>query len=96
MIMNGNAGSSGSGGLNLIYFAQSVYNQVTLGSPGKLAIVTTNVLSNSGTCMVVPGSSQVFGQLYGNNRTVSFSPDGMTVDIPDVAVKLTYKEEFLT
>lgn len=86
MIMNGNAGSSGSGGLNLIYFAQSAYNQVTLGSPGKLAIVTTNVLSNSGTCMVVPGSSQVFGQLpgnTGNNRTVSFSPDGMTVDIPD-------------
>lgn len=83
MIMNGNAGSSGSGGLNLIYFGQSVYNQVTLGSPGKLAIVTTNVLNNSGTCMVVPGSSQVFGQLSGNNRTVSFSPDGMTVDIPD-------------
>lgn len=67
----------------MIYFAQSVYNQVTLGSPGKLAIVTTNVLKNSGTCMVVPGSRQVFGQISGNNRTVSFSPDGMTVDIPD-------------
>lgn len=83
MIMNGNAGSSGSGGLNLIYFAQSVFNKVTLGSPGKLAIVTTNVLGNSGTCMVVPGSRQVFGQLSNKNRPVSFSPDGMTVDIPD-------------
>lgn len=83
MIMNGNAGSSGSGGLNLIYFAQSVFNQVTLDSPGKLAIVTTNVRSNSGTCMVVPGSSQEFGQLSGNNRTVAFSPDGMILVIPD-------------
>lgn len=83
MIMNGNAGSSGSGGLNLIYFSQSVYNQVTLGSPGKLAIVTTNVLKNSGTCMVVPGSSESFGQISGSNRMVSFSSDGMTVDIPD-------------
>lgn len=83
MIVNGNAGSSGSGGLNLIYFAQSVYQQVTLGSPGKLAIVTTNVLSNSGTVMVVPGRSQNFGQLSGSNRKVSFSPDGMTVNLPD-------------
>lgn len=81
--MNGNAGSSGSGGLNLIYFAQSVYDQVTLGSPGKLAIVTTNALRDSGTCMVVPGSSQIFGQLSVDNRTVSFSPDGMTVVIPE-------------
>ena len=81
--MNGNAGSSGSGGLNLIYFAQSVYSQVTLGSPGKLAIVTTNVLRDSGTCMVVPGSSQRFGQLSGDNNTVGFSPDGMIVVLPE-------------
>ena len=83
MIVNSSGGSSGGGGLNLIYFSKSVYNQVALSSPGKLAIVTTNVLNNSGTVMVVPGTSQTFGQLSGNNRTVSFSPVGMTVDIPD-------------
>lgn len=83
MIMNGNAGSSGSGGLNLIYFEQSVYDELTLISPGKLAIVTTNVLNNSGTCMVVPGSSQGFGQLSGNNRTVSFSSNGKTITLPE-------------
>ena len=81
--MNGNAGSSGSGGLNLIYFAQSVYDQVTLGSPGKLAIVTTNVLNNSGTVMVVPGRSQGFGQLSSTNRTVSFSSNGKTITLPN-------------
>lgn len=83
MIMNGNAGSSGSGGLNLIYFDQSVYDKVTLGSPGKLAIVTTNVLDNSGTVMVVPGSSQEFGQLPSNNRTVSFSSNGKRITLPE-------------
>ena len=83
MIMNGNAGSSGSGGLNLIYFAQSVYNQVTLISTGKLAIVTTNVLNNSGTVMVVPGTNQDFGQISGTNRPVSFSSNGRTITLPE-------------
>lgn len=82
MIVNSSGGSSGGGGLDLIYFSIAVYDQVTLSSPGKLAIVTTNVLNNSGTVMVVPGTRQTFGQLSGNNRTVSFSSDGKMVNLP--------------
>ena len=82
MIVNSSGGSSGGGGLDLIYFSISVYDRVTLSSPGKLAIVTTNVLNNSGTVMVVPGRSQVFGQLSGTNRTVSFSSNGKTITLP--------------
>lgn len=83
MIVNSSGGSSGGGGLNLIYFSKSVYNQVALSSPGKLAIVTTNVLNNSGTVMVVPGTSQSFGQLPGDNSLVSFSSDGKTITLPE-------------
>lgn len=83
MIVNSSGGSSGGGGLDLIYFAISVYDQVTLISTGKLAIVTTNVLNNSGTVMVVPGTSQSFGQLSGTNRTVSFSPNGRKITLPN-------------
>lgn len=83
MIVNSSGGSSGSGGLDLIYFSASVYNRVTLSSPGKLAIVTTNVLHNSGTVMVVPGTSGSFGQLSGSNRTVSFSSNGKTITLPN-------------
>lgn len=82
MIVNSSGGSSGGGGLDLIYFSKSVYNQVTLSSPGKFAIVTTNVLNNSGTVMVVPGTSQGFGQLSSTNKTVSFSSDGKTITLP--------------
>ena len=81
MIFNSGVGFSGGGGLNLIYFKQSVYNSVVLSSPGKFAIVTTNVLNNSGTVMVVPGTSQNFGQLN-NDRIVSFSSDGKTITLP--------------
>lgn len=83
MIVNSSGGSSGGGGLDLIYFSISVLGQVTLSSPGKLAIVTTNVLDNSGTVMVVPGRSQNFGQLSGTNRKVSFSSDGKTITLPE-------------
>ena len=81
MIVNSSGGSSGSGGLDLIYFSASVYNRVTLSSPGKLAIVTTNVLHNSGTVMVVPGTSGSFGQLSGTSP-VSFSSNGKTITLP--------------
>ena len=82
MIVNSSGGSSGGGGLDLIYFSTSVYDQVVLSSPGKLAIVTTNVLNNSGTVMVVPGKRQNFGQLSGTNRTVSFLSNGKTITLP--------------
>lgn len=83
MIVNSSGGSSGGGGLDLIYFSISAYNQVALSSPGKLAIVTTNVLNNSGTVMVVPGASQRFGQLSGTKGTVSFSSSGKTINLPN-------------
>lgn len=83
MIVNSSGGSSGGGGLDLIYFSTSVYGQVALSSPGKLAIVTTNVLNNSGTVMVVPGTRQSFGQLSSTNRTVSFSSNGKTITLPN-------------
>ena len=82
MIVNSSGGSSGGGGLDLIYVSLSVYDQVTLSSPGKLAIVTTNVLNNSGTVMVVPGTSQNFGQISSTNSTVSFSSNGRTITLP--------------
>ena len=83
MIVNSSGGSSGGGGLDLIYFSTSVYNQVALSSPGKLAIVTTNVSNNSGTVIVVPGTSQDFGQISSTNRTVSFSSNGKTITLPN-------------
>lgn len=83
MIVNSSGGSSGGGGLDLIYVSLSVYDQVALSSPGKLAIVTTNVFNNSGTVMVVPGTSQSFGQISSTNRTVSFSSNGKTITLPN-------------
>lgn len=83
MIVNSSGGSSGGGGLDLIYFSVSVYDQVALSSPGKLAIVTTNVSNNSGTVMVVPWTSQSFGQISSTNRTVFFSANGKTITLPN-------------
>lgn len=82
MIVNSSGGSSGGGGLDLIYVSLSVYDKVTLSSPGKLAIVTTNVLNNSGAVMVVPGTSKGFGQLPSDHGTVSFSSNGKTITLP--------------
>lgn len=83
MIVNSCGGSSGGGGLDLIYFTISVYERVKLTSTGKLAIVTTDASNNSETIMVVPGTSQSFGPKPSTNRTVSFSPNGRTITLPN-------------
>lgn len=81
MVMVSRGGSGG--GLELVYYSQSIAtDQINLSKPVKIAILTCNVLEKSGAVMVVPGQSQNFGNLSGNNRTVSMSSDGMTITKP--------------